>query len=186
MLTPNWPDPNQTNSGGNNFEISADQNNDDSNALGATWPTTQIDKQVWPTDKDVTQIVTDCQTTPLATTEDEPTLQQKPSYQTAEGTGSEAKNIYSPLENHSQSPIDTIRCMLSPYYTNNSRSAQCTTTPLLEPSTMIHCLNDYFKMGFLTSRAGLSFDYADAGALPSQLNRRRTISEEMQPDLASD
>jgi hypothetical protein len=60
MLTPNWPDPNQTNFGGNNFEISATENNPDSNALGTTWPISQIEKLVWPTEKEATQIVTDC------------------------------------------------------------------------------------------------------------------------------
>lgn len=42
---------------------------------------------------------------------------------------------------------------------------------------MISCLNDYFKIGNLPEREGLSFDAEDEHCFINQMPRRRTISE---------
>ena len=86
--------------------------------------------------------------------------------------GSSDQNyFYSPLENVSASPIDTIRSIISPHQTLLKRNSRETEPRTQDPTIVLSGLNDYFKMNSLTDKSGISFNGEGTRV-------RRTISED--------
>jgi hypothetical protein len=98
---------------------------------------------------------------------------QKYSHRPLEAASSDQNYFYSPLENVSASPIDTIRSLISPNQTLFKRNSRETETRTPDPTVIFSGLKDYFKMNSLTDKSGISFNGISGRA-------RRTISEDCQ------
>lgn len=88
-----------------------------------------------------------------------------------DAASSDQNNFYSPLDNVSASPIDTIRSIISPNQTLFKRNSRETETRTPDPTVILSGLKDYFKMNSLTDKSGISFNGISSRA-------RRTISED--------